>query len=183
MAQPIWHRCLLHPIISALISLAVIVAGLLGSIWTEEIKSAMPFSVAQLAGPTWRVTLFWALAFGSTATFFFRQTAIDRERRSAQGLLSSRANELKDLIQTLPPRSFLDRFASLYEQAERAAVTAGAKRFCEGNNARRSAKTPHPSPEKDPVRQSCTTTLRCPHLPTLHETAFCSHIGGTNATA
>lgn len=120
----------LHPIIPALISLAAIVVGLLGSIWTEEIKSAMPFSLVQ---PTWRVMLFWAFAVGSTATFFSRQTAIDRERKSAQDLLFSRANdlfgktsELKDLIQTMPPRSFLDRFASLYEQAERAAVTAGA---------------------------------------------------------
>jgi hypothetical protein len=82
-------------------------AGLLGSIYAEQIKSAFPFTFGD--GPVvWSAVLFWAalLLFGCLFGLGF----------NAQNQVTTR---LENVIRTLPPRDFLEVFETLFSQSFR----------------------------------------------------------------
>src|SRR5438445_9780532 len=110
------HRVLLHPFCPTLITLLGLFAGVIGSVWTQEIGQTFPFQLS-LRGWTWRALSFWVFALISATLFFFRERAVDRKSLEAQRCLLDRTKELEHLIRTLPPSNFLAVFSQLYRTA------------------------------------------------------------------
>jgi MFS family permease len=58
-----------------LITLLTLVAGILGSIYTQDIKQAFPFVVISWDQPwqwSWRASSFWVAGLGASVCFFLR---------------------------------------------------------------------------------------------------------------
>jgi hypothetical protein len=120
-------RILRHPAIAACFTMLLIVAGGVGSIYSVEIRRAIPFNWSPrgrfLVGGPWsfspQATIFWALVLISALIFYFRQRADDRARDAAQNTLVQGARTLEQMIRTMPPPNFLGLFAQLYNQSAR----------------------------------------------------------------
>jgi hypothetical protein len=120
-------KLFLHPLFATCVTLLIIVTGLLGSIWTGEIKSAFPFS---LPGKhvQWEAVIFWTLVIVCSLAFLFRQRADDRARAEQQRKLMEATARLENLIRTMPPDDFLPIFSDLYMASDRvASVVLGSK--------------------------------------------------------
>jgi hypothetical protein len=101
-------------------------AGLLGAVYTDEIKSTLP-----LAGTfqTHHALEFWAATAVSAFLFFSVQWAADRKRSKSEDELRNRAQSLQTstddvvrktgevvkLIQTLPPAGFISDLGQYYQ--------------------------------------------------------------------
>jgi hypothetical protein len=105
-------------------------AGLLGAVYTDEIKSTLPFAgVFQKH----HALEFWAATAVSAFLFFSVQWAADRKRSKseeelrnrAQGLQTSaddvvrKTGEVVKLIQTLPPAGFISDLGQYYQLSNR----------------------------------------------------------------
>ena len=117
----------LDPLFATMGTLLIIVAGGMGSIWSEDIRKAFPFALP----PTWKSSLaawtFWGFAIAASLFFFFRQRAVDRAQARGQDAIVQRARELARLIRTLPPTNFLSVFSRLYNVASKATETVLGK--------------------------------------------------------
>ena len=118
-----FKRVCLSPYFATAGTLLIIVAGGMGSIWSDEVRNAFPF-----VGPPYNhlcihAFVFWFFALLASAFFFFRQDAVDKEQARAQRETIERAKELSLLIRTLPPADFLGVFSLLYNKATKAAET------------------------------------------------------------
>ena len=130
LAQSLWRRAgcgvryvCLNPFFATLVTLLLIVVGGLGSIWSDDIRRAFPFTGA----PEWKdspsARIFWMASGGTCLLFFLRQRAVDREQGEARREIVEQSAELARLIRTLPPANFLSSFAQMHGQAARAAET------------------------------------------------------------
>jgi len=91
-------------------------AGLLGSVYSTDIKNAFPFIFDD--GPIiWVAIGFWsALAlFGVMVGLNFRGQALATTRQVDR--LQEETQVLERLVRTLPPENFLERFQTAFEQA------------------------------------------------------------------
>ena len=113
-------RIFLHPLFPTCITILVIVTGLLGSIWTTEIKSAFPFAMPGMH-VQWEAVIFWGLVVICSIVFFWRQRADDLARAQKEQMLLDGTVRLENLIRTLPPDDFLPIFSELYQAADRLA--------------------------------------------------------------
>lgn len=105
---------------AALYTLTGLVAGLLGSIYDEQIANSIPLDCCRYEGPQWGAAAFWLSATSTAVMFLLQHRAAEKDRRDAQTRLETRSAELAYLIRTQPPREFLDVFADLYERADHA---------------------------------------------------------------
>jgi hypothetical protein len=107
------------PIYAAIVSLLGLVAGLLGSLYTDQIKTVFPFTLAHapISGPA---VAFWSTAALATLLFFFAQTASEAQRREAERQLDTRSKELLTTIRSLPPSDFLSTFRKVFEDCSAA---------------------------------------------------------------
>lgn len=106
-------------------TLLAIVAGLFGSLYTSEIRSAFAVLHGQHT-VEWHAGLFWFSAALTAAMFFIRQRAVDSDRRNEQ-------TELADLLRTLPPSDFLSAFHEVFKDCS--AVLAQVWRTDDTNQA------------------------------------------------
>jgi hypothetical protein len=152
-----WQKCkswidqkmgplLRHPLFATAITLLIIVAGLLGSIYANEIRRAFPF----YWGPgkiSWEAAIFWVLALISALTFFFREQSVVFEEQKLQGRALSQARRFEYLIRTLPPENFLELFGDFFGAANKLVEAA--------------FREPKPSPQpRNVVEQSVRHLLR-----------------------
>lgn len=135
-----------HPFFATVITLLIIVAGLLGSIYANEIRSAFPF----YWGPgkvSWEAAVFWSLALICALAFFCREQSVSSEQRRAQRSALTQARRFEYLIRTLPPENFLELFADF---------VGGATKLAEA-----AFKEPKPAPQtRDVVELSVRHLLR-----------------------
>jgi hypothetical protein len=96
------------------------VAGLLGSIYTAEIKTAFPFYWGTPRAWVWSAFLFWGVLIFTGLTFGVRQWAVDCARQRAEKRLRKTSRDLVRAIRTMPPIHFLANFGDAYREAEQA---------------------------------------------------------------
>ena len=139
-AGRLWDRAALSAWYAVAVTVALAVVGVLGSVFTPEIKAARaPFWSAGSTSPP--ATFFW-LSLALTGLLFWRQrkaemraTAEERRRlvqrsqrlQREQETVAQRAADLRreqregfDLLQSMPPPGFLEHFTALYAVAEAA---------------------------------------------------------------
>ncbi len=91
-------------------------AGLLGSVYTAEIKNAFPFGWWPDDPVVWVAVSFWAslVGFGIMFGLNIRGQARAAERQIDR--LRDETRVLEGLVRTLPPENFLERFQSVLEE-------------------------------------------------------------------
>ncbi|MGB8412361.1 MAG: hypothetical protein WCE23_06000 [Candidatus Binatus sp.] len=119
---------------AALVTALVLIAGLFGSLYTDDIKAAFPFVLGH--GPlSVHAMLFWASALGATLLFFVGQRTSEIDRRASEARLDQRSDKLEGLIRTIPPTDFLFTFGEIFWECGQAwweiinsktEITAGA---------------------------------------------------------
>lgn len=88
-------------------------AGLLGSLYAEEIRSSVPFEWGM--GPlVWPALLFWITLLSFGLLFGRALYAQNEATRAGLAQLKDRSTELQTLIRTLPPKGFLVTFEDLF---------------------------------------------------------------------
>lgn len=98
---------------AAVVTLLGLFAGLLGSLYADDIKAAFPFVIGY--GPISRpAALFWGAALATTVLFFFGQRAGEADRKESETRLDQRSAELSRLVRTLPPSDFLSTFRKIF---------------------------------------------------------------------
>ncbi len=99
---------------AGLTAMAGAFAGLLGSVFSGEIKSAFPF-VLQNGPIEWVAVLFWSAlgVFGAMFGLNFRGQAQTAELQIDR--LHEETRVLERLLRTLPPENFLERFETVLE--------------------------------------------------------------------
>ena len=101
------------PVYAAVVTLLGLFAGLLGSLYADDIKAAFPFVIGH--GSVSRpAALFWGAALMTTVLFFFGQRAGEADRKESETRLDQRSAELSRLIRTLPPSDFLSTFRKIF---------------------------------------------------------------------
>jgi hypothetical protein len=115
---------LASPFYAAFLTLLILVVGVIGGIYPDDIKKAFPFTLltptdARACFPpdaadalrsssnVHVVAVFWAGSFVSALMFFLREAATEKRRQSA-------ADKLERLIRTMPPEEFLSLFREFY---------------------------------------------------------------------
>jgi hypothetical protein len=97
-------------------AVGAILIGLLGSLFSAEIRAATPF----YWGPgeiAWIAISFWLGVVGVSSVYVSQQLSRDRERAAAQRQLDKTVADLKDLIRTMPPADFLVVMGATFESA------------------------------------------------------------------
>jgi hypothetical protein len=92
-----------------------LLAGLWGSLYSSEIRSAWPFQSSPYEGVSAHALFFWSLVLSATFLFFRRQVLVEKARRHAERELTNRVDKLEELIRTQPPEDFLSLCAQLYK--------------------------------------------------------------------
>jgi len=109
---------------AAFVTVSIIAAGCLVSLYAEEIKHAWPISWHAKDRMPRSVFWSWVVGIVASVTFFVRQVLDQRERDAAQARLVNQAKELEWLVRTMPPAKFLDSFADLYRHVDGSAEGA-----------------------------------------------------------
>lgn len=94
-------------------TLLLLFAGLYGSLYATEIRSASPFGV-RLGPIECHAALFWGTAAVALLMFWSRRRAQDEDRTRAEARLDDRAAQFERLIRTLPPDDFLSAFSEVH---------------------------------------------------------------------
>jgi hypothetical protein len=100
------HRQARSAWFATVVTVLVVLDGAFGSLYSEEIRAAFPFYVGH-GQVAWHALLFWGATIVTALLFFGRQRALDHARHMSEVQLSARADELAQLIRTLPPAGFL----------------------------------------------------------------------------
>src|SRR5205085_1217982 len=124
----------------------IILAGGLFALYGDKIRDAWPFQPFRKHPTNWSAFWSWVTAILAALSFFFRQMLDDREKRRAQGRLVQQADQLAELVRTMPPANFLASFAELHRAVDQSATAAlGA---------------PNPPFRTDAVERAVRLTLR-----------------------
>lgn len=109
-----WENFITSPVVGTLIVVFGVLAGLLGSIYSQELKSiikrVVSLSDTQGAGVFWFSVAFIALVV------FLRQTVVDRKRDQVQQRFDQAAVQIPELIRTLPEAAFQREFGIIFEK-------------------------------------------------------------------
>lgn len=117
------------PLWPTLITLLTLMAGILGSVYTDEIKKSFPFAWTYDFKNfvwSWQSFSFWLSGLAASLVFFFRQQADDASRREAHNQLVEQAKKLQEAVETLPPPHFLKHFSKLLFVADQTSKAAFA---------------------------------------------------------
>jgi hypothetical protein len=97
----------------ALVVCVGVFTGFLGSVFSHDIQTSVPFGWG--TGPiVWPAVLFWTALIGFAALFGLALHTHNKEATSALEQLKDRSAELQTLIRTLPPKTFLVTFEDLF---------------------------------------------------------------------
>ena len=90
-----------------------VLAGFLGSVFSYDIQTSVPFGWG--TGPiVWPAVFFWSALIGFGALFGVALHTHNKQGTAALSELKERSAELQTLIRTLPPKSFLVTFEDLF---------------------------------------------------------------------
>ena len=103
-----------HPLFAVAVTLLGVIAGLVGSLYTEQIKRSFPFHLSWPVSADPQAILFWLIISSFALMFFGRQWASDKSVLKAQRELIEQSASLQALIKTLPPEGFLSWWSSRY---------------------------------------------------------------------
>lgn len=109
-------KILLRPLFGSILTLMAIITGMVGSIFSAEIRNAFPFYWGKGIW-SWEACLFWCLALCASCGYFFRESAQANEQQRLQRETLKQAKEFECLVRTLPPKGFLSAFGDLYGSA------------------------------------------------------------------
>ncbi|MHB1544474.1 MAG: hypothetical protein ACYCS1_08055 [Gammaproteobacteria bacterium] len=138
-------RCIgLHPGLSAFTAITGALAGVLGTIYTAHIRVVFPFEQMHYWPPDLSVISFWVLVvvFGfcfGLGTWAQNKTTLEKLEKlhelsgatqNAQVDLRGGVARLEDIIRTMPPAGFLDRFETYYRQCFLPASLANETSAC-----------------------------------------------------
>jgi len=112
---------LLSPLYGTIVMIVGVFVGGLGSLFSSEIRSAFPFYWGE--GPIVAEAAFFWLGLAVFALLFFkRQFVTDKALENSQNELVDKAQELRDLVRTLPPKGFLAEATLAYEVSRSAFI-------------------------------------------------------------
>ena len=100
---------------AAVTTIIGVFAGFYGSLYSYDIKNSFPFSLNGFSYFSDVSLIFWSLLVLFTALFFLGQLAATVKRKDEVNILSSQTEELGNVLRTLPPKNFLEKFTSIYE--------------------------------------------------------------------
>lgn len=104
-----------HPMFAVVLTILGVVAGLFGSVYSSELKTSFPLNLFKSVDSTIpEAALFWLALIVVAFLFFGRQWATDQMTKSAQNNLIAQSDTLQELIKTLPPQGFLNRFSERF---------------------------------------------------------------------
>jgi hypothetical protein len=103
-----------------IVTVVITAAGVIASLFADNIKEAHHLLVGTIS---WPAVAFWVTAILAAILFFFGQAAKDERRKQAEQRLDSRADELANLIRTLPPGDFLSELGGTYSICRRILAT------------------------------------------------------------
>jgi len=108
-----WLSTARHPVFATFANLLGVFAGLLGALYTDDIRSAFPFYSGPYTGVSIHSIVFWTGFSVFALTFLSREYSADKQRVASQ-------EQLEDTIRTMPPRDFVVEFAQYYAQSHKA---------------------------------------------------------------
>lgn len=121
-------------VVAVLVSFLALLAGVFGSIYSDDIKGATPFCffnnwtiLGCCGGISPHAVVFWSVALTATGLFVWAQYDSERRRnreaarsehhrQEAAEQLRQRSEELKEVIATVPPEDFLIAFQDFFGQ-------------------------------------------------------------------
>ncbi len=111
------------PVYATLTTVLAVIAGLLGSVYQDDIANAFPLALSNAWGTiSWRAAAFWMSVVLFAVLFFFRQwwDDVNRERLNATALRAEQGTErIEALVRTMPPRAFQGQLAQMVAGAYR----------------------------------------------------------------
>jgi hypothetical protein len=108
-----WTGIARQPVFATIANVLGVFAGLLGALYTDDIRSAFPFALGPYSGISIHAVIFWSAFSVFALTFLSREWSIDKQREAAQ-------EQLEETIRTMPPRDFVVEFAKFYSQSHKA---------------------------------------------------------------
>ncbi|MBE2187240.1 MAG: hypothetical protein IAE99_10760 [Rhodothermales bacterium] len=123
-----WNGWASTPLYATIQVVLAAFVGLLGSVYSSELKTSWPLWWGTGGEMAPRVVwLFWAMLVG-TGLLFWKAKWLDvREQKAVRELsrdLAAQQKEMAALLTTMPPPQFLEHFKLLYEKAAQAAMLA-----------------------------------------------------------
>jgi hypothetical protein len=108
-----WLQLARNPIFATFANALGVFAGLVGALYSDDIRSAFPFAWRHLDGIEWAALWFWVCFLIFALTFSSREWAVQKIDTESELRLS-------DLIRTMPPRGFVVEFANYYDKCSEA---------------------------------------------------------------
>lgn len=109
---------------AALVTFLSLVAGLLGSVYSSDIKNAFPLYLGRAPGGFGPISLhallFWIAAILAALLFFFLQFSSELSRKASEQKLIEQSTILANVLRTLPPPEFLREFSEIYRRCNAA---------------------------------------------------------------
>ena len=122
-----YEKMILGPWYTTLgITLVGIFTGAWGSIYSSDIRNAFPFPSGWIICYPWEIfglisypaLGFWVLLIVTGSFFLVREFAKETSRKRSENELISKANELKELIQTMPPELFMRELGKIIVEVD-----------------------------------------------------------------
>jgi len=108
-----WQILAARPWFTTLANVLGVFAGLLGTLYTDDIRAAFPFEWAPGGTLSVHALVFWSCFLIFAFTFVSRESAVEKGRIESE-------RRLDQTIRTMPPRGFVAEFARYYEQCFKA---------------------------------------------------------------
>jgi hypothetical protein len=109
-----WERFITSPSVGTTIVVLGVATGLFGSIYTDELKRILRENL--LLSATAGAWLFVASVAFTACAVFFRQKVIDRKRDQVQKRFDAAADDIPELIRTLPEPAFQRELGIVFEK-------------------------------------------------------------------
>lgn len=106
---------LASPWVGTTVAVLGVTTGLLGSIYTDELKKMIQALAA--ITPREGAWLFVACVIATALAVFFRQRVIDKKRELVQQRFDAAAEDIPELIRTLPEQNFQHEFGIVFEKS------------------------------------------------------------------
>jgi len=108
-----WLKLARHPIFATIANALGVFAGLMGTLYTDDIRNAFPFQWQNLEAYSAHAIFFWISFLIFAFTFLSREWSVDKQRVESE-------KRLEETIRTMPPRGFVLEFARYFEQCHKA---------------------------------------------------------------
>jgi len=108
-----WLRLAKHPLFATVANALGVFAGLVGALYTDDVRNAFPFQWQNLGGLSSHAVAFWFSFLIFAFTFLSREWSVDRQRVESE-------KRLEETIRTMPPRGYVLEFARYFELCHKA---------------------------------------------------------------